>query len=236
MGNVIDRIKGATDTELKRENIFIYLLILVFVILYLYYRTASNTPILPSGRNTTMDVQQYALATLYAGMKGSKAAIVTSDAYRTITYKSLVNFYGLACRYTGYIGPIEDGYFSVDTSIQMAVDAGCRVFVLDIDYIDKQCSSSTYIPRIVVRDSKGRMMIQYNNNYQINNPIGEIRQVCEAIQNKAFSSIVKMQLILSSLFYIFYVLLQEHKIHYLFYLLFIGCKSTCAFSRSTSRQ
>jgi hypothetical protein len=70
----------------------------------------------------------------------------------------------------------------------MAVNAGCRVFVLDIDYIDTQCSSSTYIPRIVVRDSKGRMMIQYNSNYQLNNPIGEIRSVCEAIQTYAFSS------------------------------------------------
>jgi len=38
----------------------------------------------------------------------------------------------------------------------------------------------------VVRDSKGRMMIQYNDKYQINNPTGEIRSVCEAIQNKAF--------------------------------------------------
>jgi hypothetical protein len=133
-----------------------------------------------------MDKQQTELATLYAGMKGSKRAIVEHLGVEKITYKSLVNFYALACRYTGYIGPIEDGYFSVDTSIQMAVDAGCRVFVLDIDYIDKQCNSSTYIPRIVVRDSKGRMMIQYNDNYQINNPTGEIRQVCEAIQNKAF--------------------------------------------------
>lgn len=186
MGNVVDRIKKATDTESKRESVFIFLLIFIVVVLYIYYRTASNTPVLPSGRNTTMDKQQTALATLYAGMKGSKAAIVTSDKYRKITYKSLVNFYALACRYTGYIGPIEDGYFSVDTSVQMAVDAGCRVFVLDIDYIDKQCNSSTYLPRIVVRDSKGRMMIQYNDNYQINNPTGEIRQVCEAIQNKAF--------------------------------------------------
>jgi len=186
MGNVVDKIKSAMDTQSKRETIFIFLLIFILLVLYIYYRTASNTPVLPSGRNTTIDVQQSTLATLYAGMKGSKQPIVTSDEYRKTTYKSLVNFYALACRYTGYIGPIEDGFFSVDTSVQMAVDAGCRVFVLDIDYIDKQCNSSTYLPRIVVRDSKGRMMIQYNDNYQLNNPTGEIRQVCEAIQNKAF--------------------------------------------------
>lgn len=186
MGNVMDKIKSAMETQSKRETIFIFLLIFILLVLYIYYRTASNTPVLPSGRNTTVGVQQSTLATLYAGMKGSKRAIVEHLGVEKITYKSLVNFYALACRYTGYIGPIEDGYFSVDTSVQMAVDAGCRVFVLDIDYIDKQCNSSTYIPRIVVRDSKGRMMIQYNDNYQLNNPIGEIRQVCEAIQNKAF--------------------------------------------------
>jgi hypothetical protein len=186
MGNIIDKITEATNTQSKRESIFIFLLIFVLMVLYIYYRTANSNPTLPSGRKISMADQQTAVATFYDGMKTSKRPIVTSDVYRTTTYKSLVNFYALACRYTGYIGPIEDGYFDPSTSIQMAVNAGCRVFVLDIDYIDKQCNSSTYLPRIVVRDSKGRMMIQYNDNYQLNNPTGEIRQVCEAIQNSAF--------------------------------------------------
>lgn len=189
MGNIGAKITEATNTQSKRESIFIFILVLVLLILYIYYRSSDNTPILPSGRNISVTDQENVVATLYDGVKTSKRAITTDSAEMAkIKFKSLVNFYALACRYTGYIGPIEDGYFDPSTSVQMAVNSGCRVFVLDIDYIDTQCSSSIYIPRIVVRDSKGRMMIQYNKNYQLNNPIGEIRQVCEAIQTYAFSS------------------------------------------------
>ena len=189
MGNVFVKITEATNTSSKRETIFVFILVLVLLILYIYYRTANNTPDLPSGRTISMADQENVVATLYGDVKSSKRAITTDSAEMVkIKFKSLVNCYALGCRYTGYIGPIEDGYFNPSSSVQMAVDSGCRVFVLDIDYIDKQCSSSTYIPRIVVRDSKGRMMIQYNSNYQLNNPIGEIRQVCEAIQTYAFSS------------------------------------------------
>ena len=181
MGNVFEKIKEATNTQSKRESIFIFILVVVLIILYLYYRTSNSTPVLPSGRNITMAAQQTAVEGAYADKSSSKRPEVGRIAPR----RSLVNFYALACRYTGYIGPIEDGYFDPSVSVQMAVNAGCRVFVLDIDYIDVQCNA-TYIPRIVVRDSKGRMMIQYNDNYRVNNPTGEIRSVCEAIQNKAF--------------------------------------------------
>lgn len=181
MGNVFEKIKEATNTQSKRESIFIFILVVVLIILYLYYRTSNSTPVLPSGRNITMAAQQTAVEGAYADKSSSKRP----EVGRTAPRRSLVNFYALACRYTGYIGPIEDGYFDPSVSVQMAVNAGCRVFVLDIDYIDVQCNAK-YIPRIVVRDSKGRMMIQYNDNYRVNNPTGEIRSVCEAIQNKAF--------------------------------------------------
>ena len=189
MGNVAAKISEATNTQSKRESIFIFILVLVLLILYIYYRSSDNTPILASGRNITMEEQQKIVDQSYNGTSSSKRAITTDSAeIAKIKFKSLVNFYALGCRYTGYIGPIDDGYFDPSTSVQMAVNTGCRVFVLDIDYIDKQCNSSTYIPRIVVRDSKGRMMTQYNKNYQLNNPAGEIRQVCEAIQTYAFSN------------------------------------------------
>jgi len=187
MGNVFEKIKDAMNTQSKRESIFVFILVLVLLILYIYYRTSTNVPTLPSGRNIKMTDQQNVVATAYTDRSSSKRPIVDSSVLSGITYKSLVNFYALACRYTGYIGPIEDGYFDPTTSVQMAVNAGCRVFVLDIDYIDTQCNSS-YFPRIVVRDSKGRMMIQYNDNYHLNNPTGEIRSVCEAIQTYAFSN------------------------------------------------
>lgn len=186
MGNVFEKIKEATNTQSKRESIFIFILVLVLVGLYLYYRTSNSAPTLPNGRNITMADQQTAVEKAYADKSSSKRAIIEHLGVEKIEYRSLVNFYALACRYTGYIGPIEDGYFDPSVSVQMAVNAGCRVFVLDIDYIDVQCNA-TYIPRIVVRDSKGRMMIQYNDKYRVNDPTGEIRSVCDAIQTHAFS-------------------------------------------------
>jgi hypothetical protein len=119
---------------------------------------------------------------------GKRAIINDTTQLDRMKFTCLNNFYALGCHYTGYIGPIEDGYFDPVASVQMAVNAGCRVFVLDIDYIDKQCETGNYIPRIVVRDAKGRMMIQYNDAYQLNNPKGEIRQVCDAINTYAFGS------------------------------------------------
>ena len=186
-GSIWNKVVAATNTQSKRESIFVFILVIVLLILYIYYRTKNNTPILPSGYNTSLDAQRALIDKTYEAMRDKKRAIVTDNTQLTaMKFTSLNNFYALGCRYTGYIGPIEDGYFDPTTSVQMAVNAGCRVFVLDIDYIDKQCDTGSYIPRIVVRDAKGRMMIQYNNQYKLNNPAGEIQQVCDAIQTYAF--------------------------------------------------
>jgi len=170
-----------------RESIFVFILIVVLIGVFIYYRTKNDSPVLPSGYNISQEAQQQLISDAYSGMASAKRAIVNDKTQLDkMKYTCLNNFYALGCRFTGYIGPIEDGYFSPTTSVQMAVNAGCRVFVLDIDYIDKQCETGNYIPRIVVRDGKGRMMIQYTDQYQLNNPKGEIRQVCDAINTYAF--------------------------------------------------
>jgi hypothetical protein len=53
-----------------------------------------------------------------------------------------VNFYSLGCRYTGYIGPMNEGYWDPDLAIQLAINAGCRTFILEIDYLD-ECRGET---------------------------------------------------------------------------------------------
>jgi hypothetical protein len=164
-------------------------LVFILIVLYIYYRTKNDAPVLPSGYNTTQGAQQTLISNAYSSNYDKKKAIVNDTAQLdAMKFTCLNNFYALGCRYTGYIGPMEDGFFDPVASVQMAVNAGCRVFVLDIDYIDKQCETGIYVPRIVVRDAKGRMMIQYNDNYQLNNPNGEIRQVCDAIHTYAFGS------------------------------------------------
>jgi hypothetical protein len=101
-----------------------------------------------------------------------------------------VNFYSLGCRYTGYIGPMNEGYWDPDLAVQNAVNAGCRTFVLEIDYMD-ECKGETvqYFPRIVVRDVQGKMRIKYNSNRPIcNSPQhSNIRDVCEKINFYAFA-------------------------------------------------
>lgn len=101
-----------------------------------------------------------------------------------------VNFYSLGCRYTGYIGPINEGYWDPDLAVQMAISAGCRTFVLEIDYLD-ECQGETvkYFPRIVVRDAQNRMRIKYNSNRPIcNSPShSNIRDVCDKINFYAFA-------------------------------------------------
>ena len=102
-----------------------------------------------------------------------------------------VNFYSLGCRYTGYIGPMNEGYWDPDLAVQLAVNAGCRTFVLEIDYLD-ECDGETikYFPRIVVRDAQGKMRIKYNSNRPICNSTQHsyIRDVCEKINFYAFAS------------------------------------------------
>ena len=104
--------------------------------------------------------------------------------------QNFVNFYAMGCRYTGYIGPMEDGYFDPDVAVQLAVNAGCRVFVLEIDYLD-ECKGETvkYFPRIVVRDAQNKLRIKYNSNRPIcNSPThSNIKDVCDKINFYAFA-------------------------------------------------
>ena len=101
-----------------------------------------------------------------------------------------VNFYSLGCRYTGYIGPMDEGYWDPDIAVQMAVKAGCRTFILEIDYMN-DCTGETlkYFPRIVVRDAQGKLRINIQSNKpKCNSPQhSNIRDVCEKINYYAFS-------------------------------------------------
>jgi len=102
-----------------------------------------------------------------------------------------VNFYGLGCRFAGYLGPMVNGYFDADIGVQNAVTAGCRVFVLDIDYIDKCCGDEIqYYPRIVVRDVQQRFMINNASAAPMCNSLqySSIKFICDKINFYAFSS------------------------------------------------
>jgi len=99
----------------------------------------------------------------------------------------LINYEVLGCRYPGYLG---NGAFDSDIGIQLAVKAGCRAFVLDIDYSDDCVTDNTYIPRIVVRDKQGKLLMYSDAQ----NPLctksieqNSIRAICHTINFYAFS-------------------------------------------------
>ena len=108
----------------------------------------------------------------------------------------LVNFHTLACRYPGFIGPFPSGYMDPDIGVQAAVMAGCRTFVLDIDYIE-ECKNDSigYFPRLVVRDMKGRLLINDETQKPLCNTMKhfELRAVCQKINQYAFSSSAPQQ-------------------------------------------
>lgn len=103
--------------------------------------------------------------------------------------RCFVNFNALACRYPSFIGPMAEtgGQMNSDVAVQTAVQAGCRVFVLDIDYYEKDCD--TIFPRLVVNDKnernviKGQTGLEQCNTRQHSN----IKELCEKIATYAYA-------------------------------------------------
>jgi len=122
----------------------------------------------------------------FASAKRPVSNLVASNGM-PVDQQCLVNFFALGCRYTGYIGPIKNGYMSPDIAVQSAVQAGCRVFVLDIDYLD-DCGTP-YMPRIVVRDSQNKLQIRRSSDLPLCPTADQsnLRTVCEKINYYAFS-------------------------------------------------
>jgi hypothetical protein len=103
----------------------------------------------------------------------------------------LVNYHALACRYPGFIGPFPSGYMDPDIGVLSAVKAGCRVFVLDIDYIDKCVNDNVgYFPRLIVRDVQKKLMINEETQKPLCNTLKdfELRTICQKINDYAFSA------------------------------------------------
>jgi hypothetical protein len=114
--------------------------------------------------------------------------------------QNFVNFSALGCRYAGYLGPMSEGYFDAEMGIQLAVSAGCRVFVLDIDYVggvaddgksyQGRCEKDKFFPRICVRDTQGKMIMNPSSNQPLcqNMNASNLKDVCDKINFYAFSS------------------------------------------------
>lgn len=107
-----------------------------------------------------------------------------------------VNFQTLACNFTGYLGPFQNGFFDADNATLYALKAGCRTFILEIDYIDS-CSSKgeafEYYPKLIIRDVQGKIVTLAESTLPFCNSdvSSNIRQVCSVLRNNAFGSVVQ---------------------------------------------
>ena len=191
MSGLIESIKGMMPTSsFFKANYIEILFVIIFVVTFIIYFSVSQstTSSSPNGYSTTAEEQSAKILAFSNPNKGSKRAIISHlGPFNMKALPSLINFYALGCRYAGYIGPMENGYVDPDIAIQHSVNLGCRVFVLDIDYFDGQGVTTSYVPRIAVLDVQGKNMAQFTDKYKLNDPVGEIRKVCESINTYAFS-------------------------------------------------
>lgn len=108
-----------------------------------------------------------------------------------------VNFQVLGCRFTGYLGPFEQGYFDPIQSVLYALKAGCRSFILEIDYLDSCVSdnntASSYYPKLVIRDAQGKLVTRSESTLPAcpSDVASNILQVCKTLREVAFSSQVQ---------------------------------------------
>jgi hypothetical protein len=175
---------------------FILLLLILILISVLIYRRYSNIESFQNSAEYKNDAayqtQVKLLSDRYDSMSNAKRPIteLLKDNIMPVSQQCFVNFYSLGCRYTGYIGPMDEGYWDPDIAVQMAVKAGCRTFILEIDYLDG-CTDENlqYFPRIVVRDAQGKLRINSTSNKpRCNSPqYSSIKNVCKKINYYAFA-------------------------------------------------
>jgi hypothetical protein len=125
---------------------------------------------------------------------GQQSTLTTPDILPE--EQMLINFYVLGCRLSGYLGPMDNGYFDANVAVQYAVKAGCRAFVLDIDFVEQcmSCDQTDYTPYLVVRKGTGAgnensdYLACWNGELCKNINQTTIDKVCTAINMSAFSS------------------------------------------------
>jgi hypothetical protein len=76
--------------------------------------------------------------------------------------RALLNFAVLGCRVAGYLGPRMNGVFAEEAAVESAIKMGCRLFVLDIDYLDAKPSK----PVLVCRDENGNLLSNNTGSIQ----------------------------------------------------------------------
>jgi hypothetical protein len=144
--------------------------------------------------NSTYEQMVKLLSDAYSDASNGKRPLLHAVGDMPETDQILTNFYSLGCRFTGFIGPtisaVQGAFYDANIAVQSAVQAGCRTFILEIDYIKDCQDDKKYFPTLVVRDKQGKLIemtssIKEKCNSQA---YSMIRETCEKINLYAFAS------------------------------------------------
>lgn len=119
----------------------------------------------------------------------SRAAANKADVNEPVQMNEdcLINYCPLTVQQAGYLGPLQNGAYGESDAITMALKAGARCFVLNIDYYGNDTSMNVDLfgnpnePVLLYRDSSN--VIRSTN-------AGSIEKVAEALANLAFGNLV----------------------------------------------
>jgi hypothetical protein len=152
---------------------------IIYVVIQLC-RTAEGFTDTSYKSDASYTTQVKLLADTYSSIGDGKRPVKEKD-------QIFVNFYSLGCRFAGYIGPSDVTYYDPEIAIQNAVSAGCRTFVLDIDFIET-CDDK-YFPTLVVRNKDGVLIENIKSRQPKCNTehYSTIKDVCNKINTYAFS-------------------------------------------------
>ena len=132
-------------------------------------------------------MQLASVLTRFSGVGGRRLGYESSPDLLKDDENCLVNYYVLGCRIAGYLGPFQNGYLDPGQAIAIASQAGCRVFVLDIDYMGKP--ENAY-PRLVVRDKQNKSVAEAvsNGSFQQTDRTSNLLDAIVAIKANAVES------------------------------------------------
>lgn len=185
---------GAQQVPMPPWWVFVLFLVVAIAVGVSVITTLKQKQATPANARSTLDSQriavQNAMSIYYKNRSDVRTILRSTPAALGLQVadneNSFINFAPLTCQDTGYLGPLENGVFAESEAVSMALRAGARCFVLNIDYHEDQTLPADLFgkpgePRLLYRNRGGALKC-------INT--GDIRLVCQALANGAFSNTV----------------------------------------------
>jgi hypothetical protein len=196
--NLFSKLKAFSLDRVQVPSMSVMMVLLVAVILIIVgsitvYNLQMKTAV-PKNVRSAIEEQRQALQDMmsYYYKNRKPATSLLQSIPKSVgdpiveTENGLVNFMPLSVQDTGYLGPSVNGVFAEREAVQMALRAGARCFVLNIDYHDDQSLpvdlfGRPFEPKLLYRDLAG-------NVRSLN--AGSIELVAKALADTAFSNAV----------------------------------------------